>query len=168
MCAVLSCSVMSNSLWPHGCSLPSSSVHDVSPGKNTGVGCHASSRESSQPRIESRSPTLQVGSLPSEPPGKPKNTSVGCHFLLEGILPTQDLPTSPVSPALQIDSLPLSYQSSLFGDCSLEIFLIGPSTENDCFVYVSVNWLSQSRLISPGIFKINQSFIFLFSLVHWS
>ena len=29
-------------LWePKGCSLPGSSVHGISPGKNTGVGCHA-------------------------------------------------------------------------------------------------------------------------------
>ena len=35
-CAMLSCSVVSNSLWP-----PGSSVHGDSPGKNTGVGCHA-------------------------------------------------------------------------------------------------------------------------------
>ena len=29
------------------------------------------------PGIEPRSPALQVDSLPSEPPGKPKNTGVG-------------------------------------------------------------------------------------------
>ena len=40
-CAVLSHSVMSDSLCPHGLSLPGSSVHGDSPGKNTGVGCHA-------------------------------------------------------------------------------------------------------------------------------
>jgi len=51
---------------PLDCSLPGSSVHSNSPGKNTGVGCHASSRGSSQPR----SPALQADSLPSEPPGK--------------------------------------------------------------------------------------------------
>ena len=39
---VLSHSVMSYSLRPHGLySLPGSSVHEDSPGKNTGVGCHA-------------------------------------------------------------------------------------------------------------------------------
>ena len=32
------------------CSTPASSVHGDSPGKNTGVGCHASARGSSQPR----------------------------------------------------------------------------------------------------------------------
>ena len=41
VCPVLSCSVMSYSLWPHGCSLPGSSVHGDSPGKNTEVDCHA-------------------------------------------------------------------------------------------------------------------------------
>ena len=35
---------------PRDCSPPGSSVHGVSPGKNTGVGCHASSRGSSHPR----------------------------------------------------------------------------------------------------------------------
>ena len=38
---VLSCSVVSDSLRPHGLySPPGTSVHGVSPGKNTGVGCH--------------------------------------------------------------------------------------------------------------------------------
>ena len=42
LCAVLSCSVMSESLRPHGlCSPPSSSVHRDFSGKNTGVSCHA-------------------------------------------------------------------------------------------------------------------------------
>ena len=38
-CAVLSRLVMSSSLWPHH--LPGSFVHADSPGKNTGVDCHA-------------------------------------------------------------------------------------------------------------------------------
>ena len=49
--AVLSCSVMSDSLWPRGTlcdpmdhSLPGFSVRGVSPGKSTGVGCHALQR----------------------------------------------------------------------------------------------------------------------------
>ena len=40
--------------------------------------------------IKSRSPTLQVGSLPSEPPEKPKNTAVGSLSLLQGIFLTQE------------------------------------------------------------------------------
>ena len=34
-------------------------------------------------------PTLQADSLPSEPPGKPKNTEMGSPSLLQGIFPTQ-------------------------------------------------------------------------------
>ena len=41
-------------------------------------------RGSSQPRDRPRSPTLQVDSLPTEPPGKPKNTGVGSLSLLQG------------------------------------------------------------------------------------
>ena len=51
------------------------------------------------PEIEPTSPTLQVDSLPSEPPGKPKNTGVGIPSpgekraslsLLKGNVPTQE------------------------------------------------------------------------------
>ena len=45
------------------------------------------SRESSQ----SRSPALQVDSLPAEPQGKPKNNGVGGLSLLQGIFLTQEL-----------------------------------------------------------------------------
>ena len=38
--------------------------------------------------IKPESPTLLTNPLPSEPPGKPKNTAVGCHALLQGIFPT--------------------------------------------------------------------------------
>ena len=48
------------------------------------------SRGSSNPRIESRSPAVQVDSLPSEPRGKPKNTGVGSLSLIQGIFPTQE------------------------------------------------------------------------------
>ena len=43
------------------------------------------------PGIEPRSPTLQVDSLLSEPPGKPKNTGVGSLSLLQRIFLTQEL-----------------------------------------------------------------------------
>ena len=39
------------------------------------------------PGIEPRSSALQVDSLPSEPPGKSKNTGVGSLSLLQGIFP---------------------------------------------------------------------------------
>ena len=48
-----------------------------------------SSWDLTNPGIEPRSPSLQVDSLPSEPPGKPKNTGVGSLSLLQGIFPTQ-------------------------------------------------------------------------------
>ena len=58
------------------CSLPGSSVHGDSPGKNTGVGCHALLQgifptQESNPGLKPRYPALQGGSLPFEPPGKP-------------------------------------------------------------------------------------------------
>ena len=43
------------------------------------------------PGIKPRSPTLQIDSLPAEPPGKPKNTGVGFLSLLQGIFPIQEL-----------------------------------------------------------------------------
>ena len=42
------------------------------------------------PGIEPRSPTFQAVSLPSEPPGKPKNTGVGNLSLLQGFFTTQE------------------------------------------------------------------------------
>ena len=42
------------------------------------------------PEIEPMSPTLQVDSLPSEPPEKPKNTGMGSLSLLQGISLTQE------------------------------------------------------------------------------
>ena len=50
-----------------------------------------SSRGSPQPRVEPRSPTVQEDSLPSQPPGKPKNIGVGSLSLLQAIFPTQEL-----------------------------------------------------------------------------
>ena len=56
------------------------------------------------PGIKPRSPTLQADSLPSEPPGKPKDTGVGSLSLLQGILTNPVM--EPGSPVLQADSLP--------------------------------------------------------------
>ena len=62
-------------------------VHGDSPGKNARVGYHAFH----QGIFPTRSPTLQVDSLPSEPPGTTKNTGVSSLFLLQGIFLTQEL-----------------------------------------------------------------------------
>ena len=52
--------------------MPGSSVRGDSPGKNTGVGCHAILQGNlPNPGIKPRSPTLQADYLLSEPPGKP-------------------------------------------------------------------------------------------------
>ena len=53
---VLSLSVVSDSLQPRELYPLGSSVHVNSPGKNTGVGCHALSK----PGIELRSPTTEI------------------------------------------------------------------------------------------------------------
>ena len=50
-----------------------------------------SPRDLPNPGIKPRSPALQADSLPSEPPGKPKNTVVGSLSLLQGIFLTQEL-----------------------------------------------------------------------------
>ena len=50
-----------------------------------------SPRDLPNPGIKSRSQALQADSLPSEPPGKPKNTGVGSLSLLQGIFLTQEL-----------------------------------------------------------------------------
>ena len=75
---------------PVDCSPPGSSVHGDSPGKNTGVGCHAPPRDIPNPGTKPSSPVLQVDSILSEPPGKPKNTGVGSLSLLQGIFPIQE------------------------------------------------------------------------------
>ena len=73
------------------CSLPGSSVHGDSPGKNTGVGCHG--------LLQGIFPTQ--GSNPGLPHcmwilyclshGKPKNTGVGNLYLFQGIFQIQEL-----------------------------------------------------------------------------
>ena len=67
-------SVVFDSLQPRGrCSLPGSSVHGI---LQTGILVWATipfPRDFPNPRIKPGSPALQADSLPSEPPGKPKD-----------------------------------------------------------------------------------------------
>ena len=67
-----SCPTLCN---PMDCSLPDSSVHADSPGKNTGVGCHALLQGIFPSQGLNPSPLhllhWQVDSLPLEPPGCP-------------------------------------------------------------------------------------------------
>ena len=75
-CAVLSHSVLSDSLQPCRLHLPGSCVHVDSPGKNSGVGCHALLQGNlPNPGIKPRPPTLQADSLASEPPGNPLSST---------------------------------------------------------------------------------------------
>ena len=61
-----------------------------------------SSRDLPKPGIEPRSPALQADSLPSEPPGKPKNTEWVAYPFSRG---SPDTGIKLGSPALQVDSL---------------------------------------------------------------
>ena len=84
-----SCPTLSD---PMDCTLPGSSVHRDSSGKNTGVGCHALLQgifptQGSNPGLLRCRQFLYWSKLP----GKPKNTGVGSLSLLQGIFLTQEL-----------------------------------------------------------------------------
>ena len=63
-------------LWDHmDCSLPGSSVHGDSPGKNTGVSCHALLQGIFMTQgLNLHLLHWQAGSLPLVQPGKPKSS----------------------------------------------------------------------------------------------
>ena len=89
--AVLSHSVVFNSLWPHGlqparllCPWEFSRQEYWSQ-----LPCPPPG-DLPNPGIKLRSPALQADSLLTEPPGKSKNTGVGSLCLLQVILPTQE------------------------------------------------------------------------------
>ena len=87
---VMLCLVVSNSLAPMDCSLPSSSVHGIFSKQEYWSGLPFPSPGGlPNPGIEPRSPSLQADSLPSEPPEKPKNTRVS-SLSLQGIFLTQE------------------------------------------------------------------------------
>ena len=79
---------------PMDCSPPGSSVHGDSPGKNTGVDCHALFQGNlPNPGFEPRSPTLRADSLPSEPVGcvcQFYSSQLELSFLLCFVLLTHD------------------------------------------------------------------------------
>ena len=81
LCLVtLSCPIPCN---PMDCSLPGSSVHGDSPGKNTGVGCHTLIQGNlPNPGIKPRSPSLQADPLLAELPGKPIYTHIMIYYYL--------------------------------------------------------------------------------------
>ena len=57
----------------------------------SGLPCPPPEDHLPKPGIKLRSPALQVDSLPSEPPGKPKNTGLGSLAFLQEVFLTQEL-----------------------------------------------------------------------------
>ena len=76
---------------PMDSSPPGSSVHGILQARILEWVAIPFSRDLPNPEIEPRFPALQADSLPSEPPGKPKNTGGGNLSLLQWIFPTQEL-----------------------------------------------------------------------------
>ena len=72
------------------CSPMDYTVHGILQVRVLEWGTFPFSKGSSNPEIEPRFPTLQADSLPSESPGKPKNTGVGSLFLLQQIFLIQE------------------------------------------------------------------------------
>ena len=74
------------------CRPPGSSVQGGSPGKNSGVGCHASLQGIFP--TQGLNPGLPHGRwifLSAKTLGKPKNSGVGAPSLLQGIFPNKEL-----------------------------------------------------------------------------
>ena len=65
------------------CSPPGSSVHGILQARILEWVAIPFSRGSCQPRDQTQVSHIAGGFLASEPPGKTKNTGVGCHFLLQ-------------------------------------------------------------------------------------
>ena len=82
MCAVLSCSVVFDSCDPWIVTHQAPLSMGILQAKILERVAMSSCRGSSQHGIKSRSPTLQVDSLPSEPTEKPKNTGAVTLSLL--------------------------------------------------------------------------------------
>ena len=80
-----SCSVVPDSLRPHGLSM------EFSRPEYWSEQLFPSPGDPPNPGIEPRSSTLQGDSLSAQPQGKPKNTGVGSLYLLQGIFQTQEL-----------------------------------------------------------------------------
>ena len=83
------------------------------------------SRESSQPGIEPRFPTLQVDSLPAEPQEKPKNTGVCSPALLQRIFGERNASQCPgwASLIAQLAKNPPALQETLVRFLGLEDLL---------------------------------------------
>ena len=85
-----------------------------------------SSRGSSQLR-DTTQVSLQVDSLPSEPPGKPKNIGVGSLSLLQEIFPTHELNQG------LLHCRPILYQLNYQGNPCVPVLLLSHSVMSDSF-----------------------------------
>ena len=85
---MLSRSIVSDSLQPHDCSLPGSSVHGIFQARILEWVAILSSRDLPKPGIKLRPPAVQADTSPYELPGKSKNSGLGSLSLLQGIFPT--------------------------------------------------------------------------------
>ena len=84
------------------------------------------------PGIKPGSPASQADSLPSEPPGKPKNTGVGSLSLLQGIFSTQG--SNPGLPHCRQILYQLSHKESL--SLSLSLYSTRNSTQYSVMTYM--------------------------------
>ena len=104
------------------------------------------------PGIKPRSPASQADSLPSNPPGKPKNTGVGSLSLLQGIFPTQRW--NPGLPHCRKILYQLSHRGSL---CEVN-WCLNVLFKKFLFIYFWLCWvflsarafLSRVRVVSRG------------------
>ena len=92
VCLVLSVQLRPTLCNPTNCSPPGSTVHGDSPGKNTGVGCHALLHGSSQPRDRAQVSHMAGGFFTTWATRRSSRlTGVGSHSLLQGSFPTPEL-----------------------------------------------------------------------------
>ena len=102
-------------------SLPGSPIPGILQARIPEWVARPSSRGSSQPREEPRSPSLQEDSSPSEPLGKPKNTGVGSLSVLQGNFLNQE--SNWGLPHCRRILYQLSYQGSLCTYIAASFFL---------------------------------------------
>ena len=133
-----------------------SSVHGILQARTLEWVAMPSSRGSSQPRVQTQVSlgSLQVDSLPSEPPGKSKNTGLGSLSLLQGIFPTQELNQSLLHCRWILYQL--SYQESPQGTLMFQMAGFPPSL-----------WLDISHVFVYS-FKPTHTYTHMHTLTHTS
>ena len=119
------------------------------------------------PGIEPRAPALQVDSLPSEPPGKSKNTRVGSLSLLQGNFLTQKLNQDLLHCRWILYQL--SYQGSPEYFALLPLEDLNPSLPHDRQGYPPLyKQVIMLHIISPGLFFIIRSLYLSINFTHFA